>query len=110
MSRATSPSDWPPSVGCAPSTGTVTTVGAASPSRSTRSPEYVIMTLLALTHRLFESVTTFRAGSGARAYRLATASRTGEVFERTIGIVGYGRIGREVAQRGSEKGRGLAST
>jgi phosphoglycerate dehydrogenase-like enzyme len=35
--------------------------------------EYVIMTMLVLTHRLFETVTSFRAGSGWQARRLAAA-------------------------------------
>jgi phosphoglycerate dehydrogenase-like enzyme len=60
--------------------------------------EYVIMTTLALTLRLFETVTDFRNGSWA-AHQPAGGSPHGEVFGKTIGIVGYGRIGREVAKR-----------
>jgi phosphoglycerate dehydrogenase-like enzyme len=60
--------------------------------------EYVIGTMLALTLRLFDSVTAFRAGSWA-AHQPAGGSPHGEVFGKTIGIVGYGRIGRDVAQR-----------
>src|SRR5712671_360706 len=60
--------------------------------------EYVIMTMLVLTHRLFDSVTAFRAGSW-RASQMAGGSPHGEVLGRTMGIVGYGRIGREVARR-----------
>ena len=60
--------------------------------------EYVLMTMLALTHRLFDTVTAFRGGSWA-AHQPAGGSAHGEVFGKTIGIVGYGRIGREVAKR-----------
>ena len=60
--------------------------------------EYVIGTMLALTLRLFDSVTAFRAGSWA-AHQPAGGSPHGEIFGKTIGIVGYGRIGRDVAQR-----------
>ena len=61
--------------------------------------EYVIMTLLVLTHRLFEAVTAFRAGSWVASPQFGGGSPHGEVLGRTIGIIGYGRIGREVAQR-----------
>ena len=60
--------------------------------------EYVIMTMLVLTHRLFDTVTSFRAGSWG-ANPLAGGKPHGEVLGRTIGIIGYGRIGREVAVR-----------
>jgi phosphoglycerate dehydrogenase-like enzyme len=58
--------------------------------------EYVMMTMLVLTHRLFDTVTDFRAGSWTMQ---AGGSPHGEVLGRTIGILGYGRIGREVAKR-----------
>jgi phosphoglycerate dehydrogenase-like enzyme len=61
--------------------------------------EYVIMTMLVLTHRLFEAVTAFRAGSWVASPTLGGGSPHGEVLGRTVGIVGYGRIGREVAER-----------
>jgi phosphoglycerate dehydrogenase-like enzyme len=51
-----------------------------------------------LTHRLVATVAEFRAGSWA-AHQPAGGSPHGEVFGQTIGIVGYGRIGREVARR-----------
>ncbi len=60
--------------------------------------EYVLMTMLALTHRLFDTVKSFRGGSWA-AHQPAGGAPHGEVFGKTIGIVGYGRIGREVAKR-----------
>src|SRR5258708_13291765 len=61
--------------------------------------EYVIMTMLVLTHRLFESVTAFRAGSWVASPQFGGGPPHGEVLGRTIGIIGYGRIGREVAER-----------
>jgi phosphoglycerate dehydrogenase-like enzyme len=61
--------------------------------------EYVIMTMLVLTHRLFEAVTAFRAGSWIASPQFGGGPPHGEVMGSTIGIIGYGRIGREVAQR-----------
>src|SRR5205807_223308 len=61
--------------------------------------EYVVMTMLALTHRLFEGVTAFRAGSWIASPQFGGGLPHGEVMGRTIGVIGYGRIGREVAER-----------
>jgi phosphoglycerate dehydrogenase-like enzyme len=61
--------------------------------------EYVIMTMLVLTHRLFEAVMAFRAGSWIASPTIGGSPPHREVLERTIGIIGYGRIGREVAER-----------
>ncbi len=60
--------------------------------------EYAITTMLVLTHRLFELVSEFRGGSWA-ARQMNGGKPRGEVMGRTLGIVGYGRIGREVASR-----------
>jgi phosphoglycerate dehydrogenase-like enzyme len=60
--------------------------------------EYVLMMMLALTHRLLETVTAFRGGSWA-AHQPAGGSPHGELLGKTIGIIGYGRIGRHVAKR-----------
>src|SRR3981189_2742893 len=57
------------------------------------------MTMLVLTHRLFEAVTAFRGGSWIASPQFGGGSPHGEVLGRTIGIIGYGRIGREVAER-----------
>jgi phosphoglycerate dehydrogenase-like enzyme len=59
--------------------------------------EYVMMTMLVLTHRLFDTVTAFRAGPW-NAGRVGGRTH-GELLGHTVGIVGYGRIGREVARR-----------
>jgi len=52
-----------------------------------------------LTHCLFETVTAFRAGSWAASPTFGGSPPHDEVMGRTIGIIGYGRIGREVAER-----------
>src|SRR2546421_5893647 len=57
--------------------------------------EYVIVTMLVLTHGLFESVTAFRAGSWVASPQFGGGSPHGEVSGRTIGIIGYGPIGLE---------------
>jgi phosphoglycerate dehydrogenase-like enzyme len=60
--------------------------------------EYVLMMMLSLTHRLLETLTAFRGGSWA-AHQPAGGSPHGELLGKTVGIMGYGRIGREVAKR-----------
>ena len=57
------------------------------------------MTMLVLTHRLFEAVTTFRTGSWSTSPQFGDGFSHGEVLGRTIRIIGYGRIGCEVAER-----------
>jgi hypothetical protein len=57
------------------------------------------MTMLVLTHRLFEAVTAFRAGSWAASPQFGGGLPHSEVMGCTLGIIGYGRIGREVAER-----------
>jgi phosphoglycerate dehydrogenase-like enzyme len=54
--------------------------------------------MMVLTHRLFDAVSTFRAGSWS-ASPMFGGFRHGEVLGSTLGIIGYGRIGREVAGR-----------
>jgi phosphoglycerate dehydrogenase-like enzyme len=65
--------------------------------------EYVMMMALALNFRLCATVGAFRAGSWA-AHQPAGGSPNSEIYGATIGIVGYGRIGREVAQRAAAFG------
>ena len=47
--------------------------------------EYVIMTMLVLTHRLFEAVTAFRKGSWVASPQFGGGPPHGEVLGRTIG-------------------------
>jgi phosphoglycerate dehydrogenase-like enzyme len=49
--------------------------------------EYVIMTMLVLTHRLFEAVTAFRAGSWVASPQFGGGGPHGEVLGHTIGII-----------------------
>src|SRR5215208_6035916 len=65
--------------------------------------EYVLMTWLALTHRLLDTVIEFRAGSWA-SHQPAGGAPHGEILGKTLGILGYGRIGREVAHRAKSFG------
>src|SRR5205085_9775907 len=60
--------------------------------------EYVFATMVALTLRRLDAGTAFRGGSWA-AHQPAGGSPHGEILGKTLGIVGYGRIGREVATR-----------
>lgn len=61
--------------------------------------EYIIMTWLALHHRLFEISGEFREGGSWRSSWVQSGAPHGEVRGSTLGIVGYGRVGREVARR-----------
>lgn len=66
--------------------------------------EYCLMTMLALSHKLVDIATAFRdkgswLGGGAGGGPLH-----GEILGKTVGIVGYGKIGREVAKRAAAFG------
>jgi phosphoglycerate dehydrogenase-like enzyme len=65
--------------------------------------EYVMGTWLALSLRLFQTVADFRGGSWA-GHQPAGGPPHGEIFGKTIGIIGYGRIGRYVAKRAAAFG------
>ena len=61
--------------------------------------EYVIMVWLALHHRLFGISGEFRERASWRSSWVESGVPHGEVRGSTLGIVGYGRVGREVARR-----------
>ncbi len=61
--------------------------------------EYLVMTMLALHHRLFEISGEFRDRASWRTSWVEGGPPHGEVRGSTLGIVGYGRVGREVARR-----------
>jgi phosphoglycerate dehydrogenase-like enzyme len=61
--------------------------------------EYIVMVMLALHHRLFAIAGEFRdRGSWASSW-VGSGPQHGEVRGTTLGIVGYGRVGRETARR-----------
>jgi phosphoglycerate dehydrogenase-like enzyme len=66
--------------------------------------EYVIMTWLALHHRLFDISGEFRERGSWRTSWVESGAPHGEVRGSTLGIVGYGRVGREVARRAAPFG------
>jgi len=66
--------------------------------------EYVIMTWLALHHRLFQISGEFRERGSWRTSWVESGAPHGEVRGSTLGIVGYGRVGREVARRAAPFG------
>ncbi len=66
--------------------------------------EYVVMAMLALHHRFFQIAGEFRErGSWATSW-VQSGVPHGEVRGSTLGIVGYGRVGREVARRAAPFG------
>ncbi len=65
--------------------------------------EFAIMMMLAWRHRLFDIATSFRAGSWYWSPTVGGPTR-GEICGRTVGIVGLGHIGHEVAWRAAALG------
>jgi len=61
--------------------------------------EYVLMTMLAWQHRLLDIAAAFRGGVWSTGGGAGGGPTHGEIMNKTIGIVGYGKIGREVAKR-----------
>ncbi len=66
--------------------------------------EYVVMTWLALHHRLFPIAGEFRERGSWRTSWVESGTPHGEVRDTVLGIVGYGRVGREVARRAASFG------
>ena len=65
--------------------------------------EYVILAMLLWCTRFAEAERTFRAGSWARSGRTGSPP-VEEVGGKTVGIIGYGHIGRAVARRAGALG------
>lgn len=66
--------------------------------------EYVVMTWLALHHRLFQISGEFRDQGSWRTSWVESGAPHGEVRGSTLGIIGYGRVGRQVARRAAPFG------
>src|SRR5437870_2516545 len=66
--------------------------------------EYVLMTMLVWSHRFREIEADFRTRSSWRASWVESGAPHGEIFRSTVGIVGLGRVGREVARRATAFG------
>lgn len=66
--------------------------------------EYVLMTMLAWHHRLIDIAAAFRGGVWSTGGGAGGGPTHGEILGKTIGIVGYGKIGREVAKRAAAFG------
>jgi phosphoglycerate dehydrogenase-like enzyme len=65
--------------------------------------EYAIMAMLVWRHRLLDIAAAFRAGSW-RWSPVVGGPRHGELGGQTVGIVGLGHIGREIARRAAVLG------
>jgi len=66
--------------------------------------EYVLMTMLALSHKLIDIATAFRDSGSWLGGGAGGGPLHGEILGKTVGIVGYGKIGREVAKRAAAFG------
>ena len=66
--------------------------------------EYIVMAMLALHHRLFEIAGEFRERASWRTSWVESGAPHGEVRGTTLGIIGLGRVGQEVARRAAPFG------
>lgn len=66
--------------------------------------EYVLMTMLVWAHRFREIEGDFRARSSWAPSWVESGAPHGEIRGRTLGVVGLGRVGREVAKRAAPFG------
>jgi phosphoglycerate dehydrogenase-like enzyme len=66
--------------------------------------EYVLMTMLVWSHRFREIEGEFRRNSSWRPSWVHSGAPHGEILGSTVGIVGFGRVGREVARRAAAFG------
>jgi phosphoglycerate dehydrogenase-like enzyme len=66
--------------------------------------EYVLMTMLVWSHRFREIEGDFRGRSSWRPSWVQSGPPHGEILGHTVGIVGLGRVGSEVARRAAAFG------
>src|SRR6202045_305545 len=66
--------------------------------------EYVIMVMLAWSHRFREIESDFRLHSSWRPSWVHSGTPHGEIRGSTLGIIGIGRVGQEVARRAAAFG------
>lgn len=66
--------------------------------------EYILMVMLVWSHRFTEIETDFRTRSSWRPSWVQSGAPHGEIWGATVGIVGLGRVGREVARRAAAFG------
>jgi len=66
--------------------------------------EYVLMTMLVWSHRFREIEGDFRIRSSWRPSWVQSGAPHGEILGSSVGIVGFGRVGREVARRAAAFG------
>jgi phosphoglycerate dehydrogenase-like enzyme len=66
--------------------------------------EYVLMVMLVWSHRFREIEDEFRARSSWRPSWVQSGAPHGEILGSTVGIIGLGRVGKEVARRAAAFG------
>jgi phosphoglycerate dehydrogenase-like enzyme len=66
--------------------------------------EYVLMVMLVWSHRFREIEGEFRTRSSWRSSWVQSGPPHGEILRSTVGIIGLGRVGREVARRSAAFG------
>jgi phosphoglycerate dehydrogenase-like enzyme len=66
--------------------------------------EYILMTMLVWSHRFREIEGDFRGRSSWRPSWVQSGPPHGEIRDSTVGIIGLGRVGREVARRAAAFG------
>jgi phosphoglycerate dehydrogenase-like enzyme len=66
--------------------------------------EYVLMTMLVWSHRFREIEGDFRSHSSWQPSWVQSGPPHGEILGQTVGIIGLGRVGREVARRAAAFG------